>query len=180
MLKYLATLLVVVCSSIDVGARVRLFAPEQSSVLQRPSLTTPYDQTINRHAATYGIDPDLVRAVMIQESAGKPNARSNKGARGLMQLMPATAKRFGVTNITEPTQNIEGGCKYLRFLLKRFDNDVRLTLAAYNAGEGAVRRAGGIPDYPETIDYVKKITARYGTEYREREPAAEYTLLAVD
>lgn len=110
----------------------------------------------------HNVDPLLVYATMSQESSFKPKAISYKGARGLMQLMPGTAARFGVTNIFDPKQNIEGGVKYLRFLLDTFKGDVKLTLAGYNAGEGAVMKYGyTIPPYAETQNYVARITARY-------------------
>ena len=112
--------------------------------------------------ARYNIDPLLVYSTMSQESSFKPQAVSYKGARGLMQLMPATAIRFGVTNIFDPKQNIEGGVRYLRFLLDTFNGDVRLALAGYNAGEGAVIKYGyAIPPYAETQNYVARISARY-------------------
>ena len=108
------------------------------------------------------VDPLLIYSVMHQESSFKSRAISPKGARGLMQLMPGTAMRFGVTNIFDPRQNIEGGARYLRFLLDRFDGDVRLTLAGYNAGEGAVEKYGWqIPPYAETQEYVRRISRRY-------------------
>jgi soluble lytic murein transglycosylase-like protein len=111
-----------------------------------------------------GVEPLLLYSVMHQESAFHHQAISNKGARGLMQLMPATAARFGVRNIFDPEQNIDGAAQYLRFLLDMFDGDVRLALAGYNAGEGAVRKYGNaVPPYPETINYVRKITRRYTT-----------------
>jgi soluble lytic murein transglycosylase-like protein len=100
---------------------------------------------------------------MHQESSFKLRAISPKGARGLMQLMPMTAARFGVTNIFDPRQNIEGGARYLRFLLDRFNGDLSLTLAGYNAGEGAVEKYGWrIPPYAETQEYVRRISRRYG------------------
>ena len=109
-----------------------------------------------------GVDPLLLYSVMHQESSFKQRAISPKGARGLMQLMPGTAARFGVTNIFDPKQNIEGGARYLRFLLDRFDGDVRLALAGYNAGEGAVDKYGWrIPPYAETQEYVRRISRRY-------------------
>lgn len=109
-----------------------------------------------------GIDPLLLYSIMHQESSFKSHAISPKGARGLMQLMPGTAVRFGVTNIFDPRQNIEGGARYVRFLLDRFDGDVRLTLAGYNAGEGAVEKYGRqIPPYAETQEYVRRISRRY-------------------
>jgi hypothetical protein len=108
------------------------------------------------------VDPLLIYSVMHQESSFKSRAISPKGARGLMQLMPGTAMRFGVTNIFDPRQNIEGGARYLRFLLDRFDGDVRLTLAGYNAGEGAVEKYGWqVPPYAETQEYVRRISRRY-------------------
>ncbi|MDT4968766.1 MAG: hypothetical protein QOJ64_3503 [Acidobacteriota bacterium] len=109
-----------------------------------------------------GVDPVLLYAQMHTESSFKRGAISPKGARGLMQLMPFTARRFGVTNIFDPKQNIEGGARYMRFLLDHFDGDVRLALAGYNAGEGAVLKYGRqIPPYNETQNYVRKISQRY-------------------
>jgi hypothetical protein len=121
-----------------------------------------YDEFISQSASRNGVDPNLIVAVMRQESGFSQRARSYKGATGLMQLMPATAGRFGVTNINDPAQNIEGGAKYLRFLLDSFNGDVSLTLAGYNAGENAVVNSGyRIPRYRETQNYVRSITARY-------------------
>lgn len=109
------------------------------------------------------VDPLLLYSIMHQESSFKPRAMSHKGARGLMQLMPPTAARFGVTNIWDPKQNIEGGARYMRFLLNLFDGDVRLALAGYNAGEGAVMKYGRkVPPYSETQEYVRRIGRRYG------------------
>src|SRR5260370_3362131 len=109
-----------------------------------------------------GVDPLLLYSVMHQESSFKSRAVSPKGARGLMQLMPGTAIRYGVTNIFDPRQNIEGGARYLRFLLDHFDGDVNLALAGYNAGEGAVEKYGWqIPPYSETQEYVRRISRRY-------------------
>ncbi len=110
----------------------------------------------------YGIDPLLVYSQMHQESSFKLKATSYKGARGLMQLMPATAIRFGVRDIYNPQQNIEAGVKYMRWLLNAFGGDVALALAGYNAGEGAVMKYGNqIPPYRETQEYVRRISARY-------------------
>jgi soluble lytic murein transglycosylase-like protein len=121
-----------------------------------------YDELIAQSAARNAVDPNLVVAVMRQESGFNPRARSYKGASGLMQLMPATAQRFGVTNIYDAAQNIEGGTRYLRFLLDQFNGDVNLVLAGYNAGENAVVNSGyRIPRYRETQNYVRSITARY-------------------
>lgn len=108
------------------------------------------------------VDPLLLYSIMHQESSFKPRAMSYKGARGLMQLMPPTAVRFGVTNIWDAKQNIEGGARYMRFLLDLFGGDVNLALAGYNAGEGAVMKYGySIPPYSETQEYVRRIGRRY-------------------
>jgi soluble lytic murein transglycosylase-like protein len=120
------------------------------------------DALIRGAAARSGVDPQLVFAVMRQESSFNWRALSPKGASGLMQLMPATARRFGVENIFDPAQNIEGGTRYLRFLLDTFGGDVELALAGYNAGEHAVARYGNrVPPYRETQDYVRRISAHY-------------------
>ena len=108
------------------------------------------------------VDPLLLYSIMHQESSFKTRAMSYKGARGLMQLMPPTAARFGVSNIWDPKQNIEGGARYMRFLLDMFAGDVRLALAGYNAGEGAVLKYGySVPPYSETQEYVRRIGRRY-------------------
>jgi len=108
------------------------------------------------------VDPLLLYSIMHQESSFKPRAISYKGASGLMQLMPPTASRFGVTNIWDPKQNIEGGARYMRFLLDLFSGDVSLALAGYNAGEGAVMKYGNkVPPYSETREYVRRIGNRY-------------------
>jgi soluble lytic murein transglycosylase-like protein len=124
-----------------------------------------YDDLVVKAGARHGVDPNLIFALMKQESGFNPRARSYKGATGLMQLMPATARRFGVANIYDPAENIEGGVRYLRFLLDTFNGDVELALAGYNAGEGAVIRNGyTVPRYRETQNYVKVISARYGRD----------------
>jgi soluble lytic murein transglycosylase-like protein len=123
-----------------------------------------YDSYIVDSSRRYGIDPLLIYAQMHQESSFKLKALSHKGASGLMQLMPATARRLGVTNIYDPKQNIEGGVKYMRMLLDMFGQDVNLALAGYNAGEGAVMKYGrNIPPYNETREYVRRISARYAS-----------------
>jgi Transglycosylase SLT domain len=120
------------------------------------------DSYIVESSVRNGVDPVLIYATMHQESSFKPRALSHKGASGLMQLMPGTARRFGVTNIFDPRQNIEGGVRYMRFLLDSFGGDVSLALAGYNAGEGAVMKYGRqIPPYRETQEYVRRITRRY-------------------
>jgi hypothetical protein len=120
------------------------------------------DSYIVDSSRRYSIDPLLIYSQMHQESTFKSRALSPKGARGLMQLMPGTARRFGVDNIWDAKQNIEGGVKYMRFLLDMFGGDVNLALAGYNAGEGAVMKYGNsIPPYRETQEYVRRISQRY-------------------
>lgn len=124
-----------------------------------------YDQHIEKYGQQYGVDPVLIRAVIQIESNFNPSCVSSKGARGLMQLMPGTAKRFGVQQVHDPEQNIRGGVAYLAILLRMF-GDLPRALAAYNAGEGAVQRHGGIPPYEETATYVKRgMTVYYGRPY---------------
>lgn len=112
-------------------------------------------------AARYGLDPNLVAAVILAESSGDADAISSKGARGLMQLMPATAAELGVSNVLDPEQNVDGGARYLRDMLDRHAGDLSLALAAYNAGPAAVRRYGGIPPYRETESYVGRVMRSY-------------------
>ena len=120
------------------------------------------DDLISYYGGLYDVDPYLIFCVMSQESGFSPTATSSKGARGLMQLIPETAERFGVSNPFDPVQSIMGGTRYLKFLLDRFDGNLELTLAGYNAGEGAVMKYGNrIPPYPETQEYVRSISARY-------------------
>jgi soluble lytic murein transglycosylase-like protein len=120
------------------------------------------DRLIVESGTRNGVDPVLLYAIMHRESSFKRGAVSPKGARGLMQLMPGTAARFGVSNIFDPRQNIEGGARYVRLLLDMFDGDVRLALAGYNAGEGAVLKYGRrVPPYAETQEYVRRISERY-------------------
>lgn len=139
-----------------------------------------YDQLVKQAAARHGVDPNLVMAVMRQESGFNSRARSYKGATGLMQLMPATARRFGVGNIYDPAQNIEGGTRYLRFLLDMFDGDVKLALAGYNAGEGAVLKYNyQVPRYRETQNYVRSISARYGRSKHQAALPAQATATSV-
>lgn len=120
-----------------------------------------YDPLIEHYANKYSVDPTLVRAVIQVESNFNPNCVSSKGARGLMQLMPATAKRFGVTNIHDPEQNIHGGVRFLSYLMRLFNEDLPRVLAGYNAGENAVLKYGGIPPYAETSTYVVRAMTVY-------------------
>lgn len=121
-----------------------------------------YRALIRRVSGRFGVEPALVRAVIAVESGYDPNAISKRGAGGLMQLMPETAKRYGVIDVFDPAENVRGGVRYLADLLSRFDNNLRLALAAYNAGESAVSKYDGrIPPYPETREYVPKVVAIY-------------------
>ena len=138
---------------------VRGFRPNPAAASNHP--TEEIDQLVNQTANRHQVDPDLVRAIVRVESDYDPKAVSSKGAMGLMQLIPATARRFGVENPFDPKQNLEGGVNYLRYLLDLFDGDLALSLAAYNAGEHSVQRYGGIPAIPETQDYVRKVTNLY-------------------
>jgi soluble lytic murein transglycosylase-like protein len=126
-----------------------------------PLAQAPFGELIRKAAARYEVDPDLVFSVIAAESNFNPRAVSRRNARGLMQLLPETARRLGVKDIYDPAQNIDGGTRYLRDLLKMYDGDLALTLAAYNAGPGAVQRYGRIPPYNETIKYVRAIRKTY-------------------
>ncbi|MCG2657262.1 MAG: hypothetical protein A3B67_09255 [Burkholderiales bacterium RIFCSPHIGHO2_02_FULL_66_10] len=130
-------------------------------------------QRVQERAPYYGVDPRLAVSIVRAESNFNPLAVSPKNAQGLMQLIPATAKRFGVRNLLDPQQNIEGGLAYLRWLLLRFDHDVVKTSAAYNAGEGAVDRHQGVPPFPETQAYVARILGFYLATRHQPPPAPQ-------
>ena len=140
---------------------------------QATSLQPPFQRLIERVATRHRIDPELFEALVEVESGRRPDAVSRAGARGLAQLMPATARRFRVRDIHDPEENLEGAARYLRWLMARYRGDVRLALAAYNAGEGAVDRAGGVPDYPETRAFVQRVLKKAGMDAtgRPRRPA---------
>jgi len=168
-----------------ISRRVNYTPPEGSlvhltSLSLNPSLggfttgNSDVDGFIVESGRRNSVDPLLLYSIMHQESSFKARAMSYKGARGLMQLMPPTAARFGVNNIWDPQQNIEGGARYMRFLLDLFAGDVRLALAGYNAGEGAVMKYGyQVPPYAETQEYVRRIGRRYGL-IRDPEVAAAH------
>jgi soluble lytic murein transglycosylase-like protein len=144
-------------SNSDDGAAARAAPARRSSRVR----ATRYDNLIQQVSSTVTLDPALIKSVMHAESAFDPRALSHKGASGLMQLMPATARRYGVTRIFDPKQNVMAGSRYLRDLLRQFSGDMRLALAGYNAGENAVVKYGGIPPYSETQKYVRKVLELY-------------------
>ena len=129
----------------------------------------PYGDLIHEKSVKYDVDPALVAAVIEQESRFKPRARSHVGARGLMQLMPRTGRWMGASNLYDPEQNIDAGVKYIKYLDKIFKGDLKKTIAAYNAGEGNVRRYRGIPPFRETRQYVKKVLKNYDKRTRQIE-----------
>ncbi|HEY7863843.1 MAG TPA: lytic transglycosylase domain-containing protein [Thermoanaerobaculia bacterium] len=133
---------------------------------------SPYDAIIEREAKAQNVDAALISAVIRAESGYQPRAVSRKGARGLMQLMPATARRLDVRRPFDPSSNIRGGTKYLRLLAERFGHRPELVLAAYNAGEGAVDTYGGVPPYKETLGYVKKIMTWWTPAVAEADAAS--------
>ncbi|HEY6064873.1 MAG TPA: lytic transglycosylase domain-containing protein [Thermoanaerobaculia bacterium] len=153
------------------GAGIRRTSDEWLAA--RISRPTEYDQLIARAAGDHSVDPRLVKSVMLVESGFNASAVSPKGARGLMQLMPATASSHGVKNSHNPAENISGGTKYLAQLLQMFDGNLEKSLAAYNAGEAAVARYGGVPPYDETRNYVRRaLTAYYGMPYAGGAPGS--------
>jgi soluble lytic murein transglycosylase-like protein len=155
------------------GALVELTSkPLNPSLGEFTTGNAAVDSFIVESSKRNSVDPLLIYSIMHQESSFKPRAMSYKGARGLMQLMPGTAARFGVNNIWDPRQNIEGGTRYMRFLLDLFSGDIKLALAGYNAGEGAVMKYGyQVPPYSETQEYVRRIGRRYSL-IRDPEAAA--------
>jgi soluble lytic murein transglycosylase-like protein len=129
------------------------------------------DAAIDQAASRHNVDPNLVRAVIKVESNFNPNAVSRKGAMGLMQLMPQTARQLNVANPFDPQQNVDAGVRHLKQLMENYGGDVKLTLAAYNAGQGAVARSAGVPHFAETRNYVKRITQLY---YGGSDPGTQF------
>jgi soluble lytic murein transglycosylase-like protein len=144
-----------------------------AGVLDAEPVTPPagLDEAVRRIAAENSLSPQLIHSVIKVESNYNPHAISSKGALGLMQLIPATARRFGVSDVFNPVQNIQGGAKYLRYLLDLYSNDYPLALAAYNAGEAAVARYGGVPPFAETRNYV--VLVRRQLEQAKKAAAAK-------
>lgn len=148
-------------------------APKQLAVISENAkehffkTQVPFGSIIYREAKKNDLKPELVAAVVQAESRFKPNARSGVGAVGLMQLMPRTGKWMGARNLTNPAQNIQAGTKYLKYLNERFDGNETKVIAAYNAGEGNVRRFGGVPPFKETRNYVKKVR-NYEADFKEQ------------
>ena len=149
---------------------------ETRPLLPAGRVVTPaaMDDVINEVSRRYSMDPGLIATVISVESGFNGDAVSPKGARGLMQLMPATARQYGVKNPHDARENIEGGVAYLRDLTQRYKGDMRLALAAYNAGPEAVSKAAGIPNYRETRDYIQKIEARYGHDLAQGNGAGSW------
>lgn len=140
-------------------------SPDNREIIgSRAVSSADLDRIIEEAAQRHGVDANLVRAVVKVESGGNPRAVSRKGAMGLMQLMPGTARQLNVSNPFDPQQNVDAGVRHLRGLLDNYGGDVTLSVAAYNAGAGAVDRNGGVPPYRETRDYVKKIQRLYGQD----------------
>jgi soluble lytic murein transglycosylase-like protein len=158
-------------------SRYRVYMKEKSSAPAqvvgkiKPD-TDKYDHLISESCRLHGVDFALVKAVIRAESCFDPYAISSKGAEGLMQLMPETSKRLNVANPFDPHENIKGGVKYLKYLLNRFNSDLKLSLAAYNAGETTVAQVNGIPNYRETKNYVAEVL-RYYQEYKRKSPTSK-------
>lgn len=149
---------------VAMGASARGELPVRQPVmpLARPAASARWASLIDQVAAEHAVDADLLHAIVTVESAYNPHARSHAGALGLMQVIPATGKRFGASNLLDPLQNLRAGTAYLVWLHRRFNGNLELMLAAYNAGEGAVQRHGNrVPPYAETRQYVAKVTALY-------------------
>jgi Transglycosylase SLT domain len=153
---------IMIFNDVGSGWLVKGRTPSDHYLLSRKDAATPFDEAIRNHSSRRGLDERLVRSVILVESNFNPQAVSRKGARGLMQLMPQTAHRYGVKNVHDAVENIRGGVAYLADLMVMFRGDLPLVFAAYNAGEGAVERHSGVPPYPETREYVRRAMLVYG------------------
>jgi len=150
--------------SVEVAAEdVVAIEPEDifTPVPAKPIIKPPFRELVEAAAARYSVDADLITSVIAVESNFDPKALSRKNARGLMQLLPETAARLGVQNIYDPQENIDAGTRYLRELLQKYNNDLVLTLAAYNAGPERVQQYGRVPPFPETLSYVRRVKRSY-------------------
>ncbi|MBI3896380.1 MAG: transglycosylase SLT domain-containing protein [Acidobacteria bacterium] len=153
------------------------FTPGSGSVQSPgPIARTRIHDLIEWTAGEHRVDPELIRAIVQVESNFNPNAVSPKGAMGLMQLIPATARRFGVSNAFDPKANLDGGIRYLKYLMELFNGDLQLTLAAYNAGENLVTRVGRVPSLSETRNYVRKISQLYTLDRPSRAASSAFTI----
>lgn len=152
--------------------RAKEIKPQESIVNKPPDTINNrikvHEDTINKAAVKHNVDSTIIKAVIAAESAGKADAKSHKNAKGLMQMIDTTASEMGVKNVWNPSDNINGGTKYLAKMLKLFENDIELALAAYNSGPGAVEKHEGIPPYKETKDYVNKVM-NFIKYYKEQE-----------
>jgi soluble lytic murein transglycosylase len=146
------------------SAKFKLFMRERKVFISKLD-SNQFDPIISEASKKYGIEAPLIKAVIKAESDFDPNAISNKGARGLMQIMPMNYRLLNVENPFDPNQSIEGGARYLRDMLDRYNGSLHLSLAAYNAGPGAVDRHGGVPPYPETTEYIDRVL-RYYQRYK--------------
>lgn len=144
-------------------------------VLAEPQPPGKYDSIIRSIAANYGLEPALIHSIIRTESNYDPEAVSSKGAMGLMQLMPETAERYGVRDIFNPRENIEGGVRYLKYLIDLFNRKTDYVLAAYNAGKNSIKKYGGIPPFPETRRFIEKVKATYpNSTIRDRNKIYKY------
>ncbi len=146
------------CKALELDKKINIWPLR---FIDNGSVVDRYDNAIRRIATRYNVDPSLIKAIIHTESDFDYKAISRSGAQGLMQLMPDTARELEVSNPFNPLENIDGGTRYFRSLLDSFDNDLVLSLAAYNAGPGLVSRTGGVPQIPETLHYIKKVLKHY-------------------
>lgn len=150
------------------GSLLLLGSPSLRAKAQSQSWNSTFDRIIKTIAEKHGLEPGLIHSLIYAESNYDPYAVSSKGAMGLMQLMPETAKMYGVRNPFDPRENIEGGVRYLKDLSSLYYRQTDLVLAAYNAGQEAIKKYGGVPPFPETRNYIEKVMAKYPTRYIKR------------